>query len=83
MLLQLKKQFFHLLSFSEKQYAWQQIMNIGIAAPSGKDVPKLVFAVKDVTMPVQIQYTKRTLSCVQYYYGEPDWDKYGKQPSVF
>lgn len=69
--------------FSKKQYAWHQIECVGIEAPSGKDMPKIVFAVTNCTVPVRMQYTKSVLSCVQYYYGEPDWDKYGKPPSVF
>lgn len=69
--------------FSEKQAAWDQVVCVGILAPSGKDVPKIEFTLKNHSIPYQIQYTKRTLSCVRHYYGEPDWDKYGKPPSNF
>ena len=68
--------------FSTKQYHWDELSHVGILAPSGKDLAKIEIGLKKGKI-LQLDYTKRTLSCVCYYYGEPDWDKYGKPPSIF
>lgn len=68
--------------FSAKQYHWDEISHVGILAPSGKDLPKVEIGLKKGGI-LQLDYTKRSLSCVRCYYGEPDWDKYGKPPSIF
>lgn len=67
--------------FSEKQYSWDDVQSVGIAKPSSKDLPKIEIKVDKSVL--YIDYTKRSRSCIHYYYGEPDWDKYGKPPSIF
>ena len=68
-------------AFSEKQYSWDDVQSVGIAKPSGKDLPKIEIKVHQSVLFVN--YTKRSFSCIRYYYGEPDWDKYGKPPLIF
>lgn len=68
--------------FSVKQYSWDQVLSVGILGPSGKDMPKILFKIKNGGAALRIDYTKKTFSCVCYYYGKPDWDKYGKPPSI-
>lgn len=64
------------------RYPWDAVQRVGIIPPPGKDLPKIEIRVAGRRSALLIDYTKRTAACVRHYYGEPDFDKWGKTPTI-
>lgn len=69
--------------FGMKRYTWDTVKRVGIIPPPGKDFLKIEIRISDRRSALLIDYTRRSLECVRYYYGEFDFDKWGKPPTVF
>ena len=66
---------------SEKRFSWQSVEQVTILPDRGKYSPPAIgFKIAERRDTLEIDYTKRTLACVRYYYGEPDFDEWGRPP---
>ncbi|MBO5129967.1 MAG: hypothetical protein J6B95_06450 [Oscillospiraceae bacterium] len=68
--------------FSAKQYSWGHMKCISILPPCAKSPPMIQIKIEGRFMPLYLDYTKRSLACIRFYYGEPDFDKYKTPPSI-
>ena len=58
--------------FGENHYSWELVKEVKIIRTSYKDLPHIQFFIRGRRTTVLVYYTKRTLECLRYYYGEPD-----------
>ena len=69
--------------FGTKHHSWEEVGKIGIQPPQGKDLPKLWLQRADGRHIAQFYYTKRSLACIRFYYGDPDYDNWNNPPTTF
>lgn len=58
--------------FGENHYSWELVEKVKIIRTSYKDLSHIQFFIRGRKRTVLVYYTKRTLECLRYYYGEPD-----------
>ena len=70
--------------FCSKQYHWSDVTKVSIKAvpAKGGKMPEFSIEIKNRRFSLSIAYTKRTMACIIYYYGQPDRDQWGKPPML-
>ena len=58
--------------FGKNHYPWEIVEKTRVVRLSSKDLPYIQFFIRGRKRTVLVYYTKRTLACLRYYYGEPD-----------
>ena len=65
----------------EMRYPWQSVERVTVLPDRGKYSPPTIgFRITGRRGTLEIDYTRRTLACVRHYYGEPDFDEWGRPP---
>ena len=65
----------------EKHYPWELVEKTRIIKTSYKDLPRIQFVIRGRKTSVWVYYTRRTLDCLRYYYGEPDENRVEEPPA--
>ena len=66
--------------FGRKQFAWAQIEQIGISSRWYKTQKYGVVVVHIAGKKRTIPYSKTTMRCIHFYYGQVDYDHWNKEP---
>lgn len=69
-----------------KQFTWSDVKFVELRkdrSRNGSYVPLLTMDLKGWVPGWPISYTKRIMTCIRYYYGEPNIDTWGKPPTSF
>ena len=65
-----------------RQYSWADVQQIGIERQliRGGSGVRGVIALRIKERKKRILYTGKNMKCIRAYYGEPDYDRWGKEP---
>lgn len=66
---------------STTQYSWADVKQIGIGTQrmrNGIKTDVLIFHIKG--RKKRLPHTRKNMKCIRAYYGEPDYDEWGKEP---
>lgn len=69
-----------------KQFAWADVKRVELREQYGRRGsrhPELTMDLSGWLPGWPMDYTKRVMSCIRYYYGEPDFDNWGEPPVLF
>ena len=66
--------------FSEKKYRWEDVEKVGVEKRSGYKSVTVEIVLFINGKKKRISYTRANLKCVRAYYGEPDFNEWGKEP---
>lgn len=69
-----------------KQFAWSDVKFVELRVDHGRnggEVPLLTMDLKGWIPGWSISYTKRIMTCIRYYYGDPNIDTWGKPPESY
>lgn len=68
--------------FGEKRISWSQIEQIGISSRWYRQHKYGVIVLHIAGKKKDIPYTKSTMRCVHFYYGQVDYDHWNKEPEM-
>ena len=70
--------------FYSQRYPWNDVTKVSIRVVQQYKCkgPEFSLSIKNRKMRLSLAYTKRAMSCITYYYGQPDEDHWGKPPSL-
>lgn len=83
--------------FKKNRLAWSDIIEVGVAKLPGTNRPVICITVKggksgqavgrmwhrsNASAGYCLPYRRKVWDCIRHYYGEPDFDEWGKPPTV-